>query len=289
LPAGAKVNIKPGVLEVKGPKGELNCPIPRGVEFKLEETGLVARRSRDEDAAVHGLARALASNAVAGVTEGFTKQLEIVGIGYRAQAAGKVVIFSLGYSHPIEFLMPKGIDIKVDAQTKLTVTGIDRQLVGQTAANIRSLRPPEPYKNKGIRYAGEQLRKKEGKTGAIHAMYNQPSIHERRLQIHKRIRRSVKGSAQRPRLAVHRSLKHIYGQIIDDATGRTLVSASTAEKSAKVKNGGNVAAAKAVGQTVAKRALEQGIKAVVFDRGGHRYHGRVRALADAAREAGLQL
>jgi large subunit ribosomal protein L18 len=120
-------------------------------------------------------------------------------------------------------------------------------------------------------------------------MYNQPSIHERRLQIHKRIRRSVKGSAQRPRLAVHRSLKHIYGQIIDDATGRTLVSASTAEKSSKVKNGGNIAAAKAIGEAVAKRALEQGIKAVVFDRGGHRYHGRVRALADAAREAGLQL
>lgn len=166
LPAGAKVNIKPGLLEVKGPKGELNCPIPRGVEFKIEEAGLVARRSRGEDAALHGLARALASNAVTGVTEGFTKQLEIVGIGYRALAAGKVVIFSLGYSHPIEFLMPKGIDIKVDAQTKLTVTGIDRQLVGQTAANIRSLRPPEPYKNKGIRYAGEQLRKKEGKTGA---------------------------------------------------------------------------------------------------------------------------
>jgi large subunit ribosomal protein L6 len=92
--------------------------------------------------------------------------LEIVGIGYRALAAGKVVVFNLGYSHPIEFLMPKGIDIKVDAQTKLTVTGIDCQLVGQTAANIRSLRPPEPYKNKGIRYAGEQLRKKEGKTGA---------------------------------------------------------------------------------------------------------------------------
>jgi large subunit ribosomal protein L6 len=166
LPAGAKVNIKPGLLEVKGPKGELSCPIPRGVEFQLGETGLVARRNRDEDAAVHGLARALASNAVTGVTEGFTKQLEIVGIGYRAQAAGKVVIFSLGYSHPIEFLMPNGIDIKVEAQTKLTVTGIDRQLVGQTAANIRSLRPPEPYKNKGIRYAGEQLRKKEGKTGA---------------------------------------------------------------------------------------------------------------------------
>jgi large subunit ribosomal protein L6 len=166
LPAGAKVNVRPDVLEVKGPKGELRCPIPRGIVFKLEDSALVAERKSAEDTALHGLARALANNAVVGVTTGFTKQLEIVGIGYRAQVAGKVVIFSLGYSHPIEFLMPKGIDIKVDAQTKIAVSGIDRQLVGQTAAQIRALRPPEPYKNKGIRYAGEVLRKKEGKTGA---------------------------------------------------------------------------------------------------------------------------
>jgi large subunit ribosomal protein L6 len=166
LPAGATVNVKADVLEVKGPKGELRCPIPRGIVFKMEDSELVAERKSDEVSALHGLARALANNAVVGVTAGFTKQLEIVGIGYRAQVAGKVVVFSLGYSHPIEFLMPKGIDIKVDAQTKIAVSGIDRQLVGQTAAQIRALRPPEPYKNKGIRYAGEVLRKKEGKTGA---------------------------------------------------------------------------------------------------------------------------
>jgi large subunit ribosomal protein L6 len=166
LPAGATVNVKPDVLEIKGPKGELRCPIPRGISFKVENSELLAERKGDDVSAFHGLARALASNAVVGVTEGFSKQLEIVGIGYRAAVAGKVVVFSLGYSHPIEFLMPKGIDIKVDAQTKIAVSGIDRQLVGQTAAQIRALRPPEPYKNKGIRYAGEVLRKKEGKTGA---------------------------------------------------------------------------------------------------------------------------
>ncbi len=166
LPAGATVNIKPDVLEVKGPKGELRCAIPRGIAFRIEDSQLVAERKSGETSAFHGLARALASNAVVGVTAGFTKQLEIVGIGYRAQVAGKVVIFNLGYSHPVEFLMPKGIEIKVDAQTKIVVSGIDRQLVGQTAAQIRALRPPEPYKNKGIRYAGEVLRKKEGKTGA---------------------------------------------------------------------------------------------------------------------------
>jgi large subunit ribosomal protein L6 len=166
IPPEAKVDVASGELKVKGPKGELTCPIPRGIEFKLEDGTLAVRRQSDEQAALHGLARALAQNAVTGVTKGFSKELEIVGVGYRAQVAGRVVIFSLGYSHPIELLMPAGIEIKVDGQTKVKVSGIDRQLVGQTAANIRALRPPEPYKNKGVRYAGELLRKKEGKTGA---------------------------------------------------------------------------------------------------------------------------
>lgn len=165
VPKGTAVNIEKGLLKVKGPKGELSCPIPAGIEFELEDSTLTARRSRKEDAALHGLARSLAQNAVSGVSEGYHKRLEIVGIGYRAQVQGRVVIFSLGYSHQIEFLMPEGIDIKLEGQT-ITVSGIDRQLVGQTAANIRALRPPDPYKNKGIRYAGEVLRKKEGKTGA---------------------------------------------------------------------------------------------------------------------------
>jgi large subunit ribosomal protein L6 len=166
VPPEAKVDFVSGELKVKGPKGELSCPIPNGVEFKLADGELEITRQGDEHAAVHGLARALAQNAVTGVTKGFTRDLEIVGVGYRAQVAGRVVIFSLGYSHPIELLMPKGIEIKVDGQTKLQVSGIDRQLVGQTAANIRALRPPEPYKNKGVRYSDEVLRKKEGKTGA---------------------------------------------------------------------------------------------------------------------------
>lgn len=166
VPGEAKVAIKDGLLEVQGPKGQLSCPVPRGIEFKLEDSTLIATRKRDEDAAAHGLARSLAQNAVTGVTQGFTKQLEIVGIGYRAQVQGRVVVFSLGYSHPIEFLMPEGVDIKVEKQTSVTVSGIDKQLVGQAAAMIRALRPPDPYKNKGIRYAGERLRKKEGKTGA---------------------------------------------------------------------------------------------------------------------------
>jgi large subunit ribosomal protein L6 len=166
IPKDAKLDLAADKLTVKGPKGELSCPIPSGVEFKVADGELEITRRGDEHAAVHGLARALAQNAVTGVTKGFTRDLEIVGVGYRALAAGRVIVFSLGYSHPIEFLLPKGIDIKLDGQTKLQVSGIDRQLVGQTAANIRALRPPEPYKNKGVRYTDEVLRKKEGKTGA---------------------------------------------------------------------------------------------------------------------------
>jgi large subunit ribosomal protein L6 len=166
IPPEAKVDLAPGTFKVKGPKGELSCPIPNGIEFQLDNGTLAVRRQGVEQAALHGLARALAQNAVTGVTKGFTKELEIVGVGYRAAVAGRVVVFNLGYSHSIELLMPAGIDIKVEAQTKVQVSGIDRQLVGQTAANIRALRPPEPYKNKGVRYAGEVLRKKEGKTGA---------------------------------------------------------------------------------------------------------------------------
>jgi large subunit ribosomal protein L6 len=166
VPSEAKVDLGPGQLKVKGPKGELSCPIPKGIELQFDKGALAVRRNSDEQAALHGLVRALAQNAVTGVTKGFVKDLEIVGVGYRAQVAGRVLILSLGYSHSIELLMPAGIDIKVEGQTKIQVSGIDRQLVGQTAANIRALRPPEPYKNKGVRYAGEVLRKKEGKTGA---------------------------------------------------------------------------------------------------------------------------
>ncbi|MBI1357616.1 MAG: 50S ribosomal protein L6 [Acidobacteria bacterium] len=166
VPSGAQVEIVGAQIRVKGPKGELTAPIPAGIEAKLEDGKLEFTRQSDLDAAKHGLARALAANAVRGVTQGFTKQLEIVGIGYRAAVAGRVAVFSLGYSHPIEVLMPEGIEIKVDAQTKIEVSGADRQKVGQISAMIRQLRPPDPYKQKGVRYAGEELLKKEGKTGS---------------------------------------------------------------------------------------------------------------------------
>jgi large subunit ribosomal protein L6 len=168
VPAGIKIKMRDDLVEVEGPKGTLTSRIPAGIRFELNDSQLTAVRSSEtkEQKALHGLARSLVANAVKGVTQGFQKELEIHGIGYRAELRGKSVVFSLGFSHPIDFPIPSGISIAVDKQTRLTISGIDKQKVGQTAATIRSLRKPEPYKNKGIRYVGEVLKKKVGKTGA---------------------------------------------------------------------------------------------------------------------------
>ena len=165
LPSGVKVAVGEQ-LEVTGPKGKLKVPIPAGITVEQNAGRLEIKRAGDEHAALHGLTRALAANAVQGVSGGFTRELDIVGIGYRADVKGKIVTFTLGYSHPIEVLLPDGVDMKIDKQTHLVLSGYDRQLLGQVAANIRALRKPDPYKNKGIRYTGEVLRKKVGKTGA---------------------------------------------------------------------------------------------------------------------------
>lgn len=165
LPKGVQVTAGEQ-LEVKGPKGVLSVPIPPGIRVEQKDGVLEVKRQSDKQAALHGLTRALAANAVTGVSSGFTRELDIVGIGYRAELKGRVAVFSLGYSHPIEFVLPNGIDMKIDKQTHIVLTGADKQLLGQTAAMIRSLRPPDPYKNKGIRYTGEVLRKKVGKAGA---------------------------------------------------------------------------------------------------------------------------
>ena len=165
LPSTVKIQIGDH-LKVQGPKGTLEVPIPDGIRIEQKAGVLEILRDSDEHAALHGLTRALAANAVQGVSSGFTRELDIVGIGYRADVKGKVATFTLGYSHPIEVLLPEGVDLKIDKQTHLILTGYDKQLVGQVAANIRALRPPDPYKNKGVRYTGEALRKKVGKTGA---------------------------------------------------------------------------------------------------------------------------
>ena len=166
VPSGVKVGVQGGRVEVQGPKGKLAVALPAGIQIEQKDGTLTAVRPNDEFRAVHGLARALLANAVRGVTEGFKKELDIVGVGYRAEVRGKAVNFALGYSHPIEFRIPEGITITVDKQTHLVVSGADRAQVGQVAANIRALRPPDPYKQKGIRITGERLKKKAGKAGA---------------------------------------------------------------------------------------------------------------------------
>ena len=168
IPQGVKVAIEGSLVKVQGPKGALETRVPQGIKVAQQDGHLVATRETDQQAALHGLTRALINNAVEGVTKGWKRELEIVGIGYRAEMKGKnVVVFSLGYSHPIEYPLPEGITVAIDPkQTRLTITGIDRQKVGQVAAEMRALRSPDPYKNKGVRYVGERLKKKVGKTGA---------------------------------------------------------------------------------------------------------------------------
>jgi large subunit ribosomal protein L6 len=166
LPSGVKIAVAADKIDVQGPKGKMTVAVPRGVSFEQKDGVLNVKRNAEEYRAVHGLARALVANAVHGVTTGFKKDMDIVGVGYRAELKGKIVNFALGKSHPIEFAIPEGIQIAVEKQTHLVVSGADKGQVGQVAADIRSLRPPDPYKQKGIRITGERLKKKAGKAGA---------------------------------------------------------------------------------------------------------------------------
>ena len=168
LPKGVKYTVQTNTVVVEGPKGQVSALIPQGITLSEKDGVLHVERQNDSQAAVHGLARALVFNAVEGVTNGWKKDLDVVGIGYRVEMKGKsTVVFTLGYSHPIEFPLPTGIEVAIDPkQTHVTVSGIDRQKVGQVAADMRSLRKPDPYKNKGVRYSDEKLKKKVGKTGA---------------------------------------------------------------------------------------------------------------------------
>ena len=168
MPSGVKYSVHGTTVVVEGPKGKVEQVIPAGIKLEKQDGVLLAVRDNDSQAAIHGLTRALVANMVQGVTQGWTRELDIVGIGYRAELKGKnTVVFTLGYSHPIEFPLPTGITVAIDPkQTKVTISGIDRQKVGQVAADMRSLRKPDPYKNKGVRYSDEKLKKKVGKTGA---------------------------------------------------------------------------------------------------------------------------
>jgi large subunit ribosomal protein L6 len=167
VPAGVEVKIDGQVVDVKGPKGTLSHTVPSPITIVLEDGNIIVTRPDDErnSRSLHGLTRTLIANNIEGVTKGFTKGLEIVGTGYRVTVKGSAVEFALGYSHPILVEPPAGITFQVDGNTKITVVGIDKQAVGEVAANLRKLRKPEPYKGKGVRYAGEVVRRKAGKSG----------------------------------------------------------------------------------------------------------------------------
>jgi len=173
IPKDVKVTITESVVEIQGPKGKLTTPIPSGVKFKLEEDKLSAERESDKYTALHGTARALVANAVTGVSKGFTQEMDVVGVGYKADLRGRNIVFALGYSHLIEFPLPEGITAKVEKvqrtisqyQTTITLSGIDKELLGQVAANMFRLRKPDAYKGKGVRYADRPMKLKPGKTG----------------------------------------------------------------------------------------------------------------------------
>jgi large subunit ribosomal protein L6 len=167
VPSGVTINIDGTTVSVKGPKGELRRTFPEGISFAIEDDKVIASRSSEESSqkALHGLSRALFANMVEGVTKGYQKQLEITGVGYKAEMKPYGLLFSLGYSHTIEFKAPQGITLKAPQPTQVLIEGADKEIVGQVAAEIRSLRKPEPYKGKGIKYLGEKIRRKAGKAG----------------------------------------------------------------------------------------------------------------------------
>ncbi|MEK6681035.1 MAG: 50S ribosomal protein L6 [Nitrospirota bacterium] len=167
IPSGIDVKVEKNSVSIKGPKGQLKQDFHPRIGINVDAGNILVSRSSDDklDRSLHGLTRSIISNMITGVTKGYEKALEISGVGYRAQVQGRSLMLTLGFSHPVEFKLPEGIDAAVDKQTNITIKGIDKYLVGQVAANIRGLKPPEPYKGKGIKYSDEVVRRKEGKAG----------------------------------------------------------------------------------------------------------------------------
>ena len=276
IPAGVTVTHKDNVVNVKGPKGELSQYVNPAIDVEIADGHVVLKENENamldnlkQRHAFHGLYRALIHNMVVGVSEGYKKELELVGVGYRASNNGNIIDFALGYTHNIFMQLPPEIKVETKSERNknplIILESCDKQLLGQVCSKIRSFRKPEPYKGKGIKFVGEEIRRKSGK-------------------IKYRVRNKISGTAERPRMSVFRSNKQIYVQVIDDLSGRTLAAASSLGMETMPKK---EQAAK-VGELIAKKAQEAGITTVVFDRNGYLYHGRVKEVADAARNGGLK-
>ena len=293
IPVASNVQVSIGddnAITVKGPKGELSREFPRDIRFAAEEGAIVVSRPSDAGPhrALHGLSRSLLNNMVVGVTDGFTKTLEVQGVGYRAQLQGQALQLAVGFSHPVTVEPPEGITFAVEGP-RISINGIDKEQVGQVAADIRKIRPARAVQGEGHpppRRAGAPQGRQGREGGRVVAKANSVQARVRR---HARVRRKVRGTEARPRLNVFRSSSHIYAQVIDDTRGQTLAAASDVEQELAAQASGQPKTARAtlVGKAIAERAKAEGVTDVVFDRGGFKYHGRVKALADGAREGGL--
>ena len=286
VPPKVDVTIGAGEISIKGPLGTLSRRFGETVSVEKSGDTLVFKALNAEAGALHGTLRALVAGMVKGVTDGYEKKLTLVGVGYRAQAAGDKLNLSLGFSHPVVHKMPKGVKAETPVQTEIVIKGIDKQQVGQVAAEIRAYRPPEPYKGKGVRYSDERVDAQRDQEEVRGQAMNKKQARTRRAR-----KTRIRIAEQRAnRLVVSRSNCHIYAQIIAPTGDKVLASASTVEVDVRkdLKNGGNKSAAAAIGKRIADKAKALGIDAVAFDRSGYKYHGRVKALADAAREGGLK-
>ena len=295
IPAGVTAKIDGQLVSVKGGKGTLSFAAPEDVAVVLGDGGIevIAAQRNQARARPLGQTRSMVNNLVMGVSKGFERKLEITGVGYKAAVQGKNLQLSLGFSHDVSFPIPEGIAIVAAKPTEVAISGIDKRQVGQVAAEIRALRPPEPYKGKGVQIC-RRIHLPQGRQEEVIQSKDQEPVMAKdnvaTARRQARVRRSLRARAYgKPRLSVFRSSKQIYCQIIDDAAGRTLASASSLEKGNRetLKTGADVEAAKAIGKLIAERAALAGVKEVVFDRGSYMYHGRVKALAEGAREGGL--
>ena len=283
IPTGVEVQVGHGEVTVTGPRGTFTQKYHPDVTVRVEDgVVLVGRVSRSNyHHALHGLARSLISNAITGVNEGYTKTLELMGVGYRVQAADEGIVLSVGYSHPVPISPEPGVTMEVEGTSRKSVTWRPNPQ-GQTSQRVQGKGDPLP--GRGATLQTRQSCRPEGLVMA-------KDKNARRLRIvrHIRVRKKVRGTAERPRLCVFRSLRHIYAQIIDDTQGNTLAAATSleAENQQSAAAGSKLALSEAVGKLVAERAKAKGITQVVFDRGGYKYHGRIKALADGSREGGL--
>lgn len=292
IPAGVEVKIEGQNFSAKGAKGSDSYVVPEGITAAVEGNEIVLTAADDlrPTRAKHGLARSIMAGMVKGVHDGYSKTLEIVGTGYRAVAKGQGIEFFLGYSHTITVNPPEGITLKVTDANHVVVEGTDKQVVGQVAANTAScaLRNPTRARASSTPMNASCARLERlvsDMSVAILGKGKKVALKRR----HARIRKRISGTPERPRLVVTRSNRHMVAQVVDDTKGITLVSASTLQADFAGFEGTKTEAAKKVGELIAEKAKAAGITAVVFDRGGNKYTGRVAAVADGAREGGLAL